>query len=146
MPLLHLNLDEIRERFAHVIGPEPHAGGVAPQLRAVAHASCNTDQTLHAATLAGLDALRGPFFVSLEAIRVTLSLCDRGARVAPDRWDSHVAALASKVAHPTRHKIGKWPRRREDRWTLQVTGSDMVQAAAALRAGTGSSSGHTEDD
>jgi len=145
MPLLHLDLDEIRERFAHVIGPEAHAGGVAAQLRAVAHAGGSTDPALHAAALAGLDALGGPFFVSLNALRVTLSLCDKATRMAPDRWESHIAALASKVAHPSRHEIGKWPRRREDRWTLEVTGRDMAEAAAALRAGRGSSPGRTEN-
>lgn len=67
--------------------------------------------------------------IALQAVRVTLQACRSLNSIPVEKSDFLVAAMSEKETRPTQHFIGKWPRKREDRWWLQVSAEDVKKAA-----------------
>lgn len=70
--------------------------------------------------------------VALRAMQVTLQSCSSLNSIPVENADFLVAAMSRTESRPTQHFVGGWPRKREDRWWLQVTPEVLKKAAQEL--------------
>jgi hypothetical protein len=135
MPILNIDIPALARAIPANVRASFLQLPIVAQLDGIAtFAHIGQDTEVRDGTLVALKALQKPAYISVFALRATIQSCSTLSQMPVGRFEWLVAALSTTEAgEASKHFVGKWYRKAEDRWMLSVTAQDMAHAAKQLR-------------